>query len=301
MSRLNRPACKQDHERNLRRINRNARNLKVSRSHVQTPTKTPKASSLPPNIRTNPYLNVNLTPEEENHNITQHPPTPKYIGTLKHSASLSEKFKELISPTLTKLRKRAGKSSASSNESSKWQLEEETQSEPVLGSSSRNPNEDLYSYPLLYPFETDIQNFDPNQNIADDLEEQHRLIIARLTSIVEAKNLNTEVQTVEKTIIEPATLAISTGQIILGEPQIDNPIGIPKSLDKLVFPFPANNEEVINLEDFTDSNPIRIIRGFTSDLRKIKSTDSPSSSSSSKDTGDERDERLTKELGEGST
>jgi hypothetical protein len=220
MSRLNRPACKQDHERNLRRINRNARNLKVSRSHVQTPTKTPtktpKASSLPPNIRTNPYFDVNLTPEGENHNITQHPPTPKYTGTLKRSASLSEKFKELILPTLTKLRKRAGKSSASSDESSERQLEEETQSEPVLGSSSGNPNEDLYSYPsvdlptypLVYPSETNIQNFDPNQNIADDLEEQHRLITARLTSIVEANNLNIEVQTVEKTIIEPVTLAL---------------------------------------------------------------------------------------------
>jgi hypothetical protein len=245
MSGLNRPACKQDHERNLRRINRNARNLKVSRSHVQTPTKTPKVSSLPPNIRTNPYFDVNLTPKGENHNITQHPPTPKYTGTLKRSASLLEKFKELISPTLTKLRKRAGKSSASSDESSERQLEEETQSEHVLGSSSGNPNEDLYSYPsvdlptypLVYPSETDIQNFDQNQNIADDLEEQHRLITARLTSIVEAKNLNTEVQTVEKTIIEPVTLAISTRQIILGEPQIDNPIGIPKSLDKIVFPL----------------------------------------------------------------
>jgi hypothetical protein len=242
---LNQLACKQDHERNLRRINRNARNLKVSRSHVQTPTKTPKVSSLPPNIRTNPYFDVNLTPKGENHNITQHPPTPKYTGTLKRSASLLEKFKELISPTLTKLRKRAGKSSASSDESSERQLEEETQSEHVLGSSSGNPNEDLYSYPsvdlptypLVYPSETDIQNFDQNQNIADDLEEQHRLITARLTSIVEAKNLNTEVQTVEKTIIEPVTLAISTRQIILGEPQIDNPIGIPKSLDKIVFPL----------------------------------------------------------------
>jgi hypothetical protein len=133
MSGLNRPACKQDHERNLRRINRNERNLKVSRSHIQTPTKTPKASSLPPNIRTNPYFDVNLTPEGENHNITQYPPTPKYTRTLKRSTSLSEKFKELISPTLTKLRKRAGKSSASSDESSERQLEEETQSEPVLG------------------------------------------------------------------------------------------------------------------------------------------------------------------------
>jgi hypothetical protein len=116
---------------------------------------------------------------------------------------LSEKFKELISPTLTKLRKGAGKSSARSDESSERQLEEETQSEPVIGSSSGNPNEDLYSYllfdlptyPLVYPSGTDIQIFDPNQNIADDLEEQHRLIIA---SIVEAKNLNIDLQTVEK-------------------------------------------------------------------------------------------------------
>jgi hypothetical protein len=56
---------------------------------------------------------------------------------------LSEKFKELISPTLTKLCKGAGKSSASNVESSERQLEEETQSEPVIGSSSGNPNEDL--------------------------------------------------------------------------------------------------------------------------------------------------------------
>jgi hypothetical protein len=303
MSGLNRPACKQDHERNLRRINRNARNLKVSRSHVQTPTKTPKASSLPPNIRTNPYFDVNLTPEGENHNITQHPPTPKYTGTLKRSASLSEKFKELISPTLTKLRKRAGKSSASSDESSERQVEEETQSEPVLGSTSGNPNEELYSYPsvdlptypLVYPSETETQYFDSNPNLVDDLEEQHRLIAARLTSIVEAKNLNTEVQTVEKTIIEPVTLAISTGQIILREPQTNNPIGIPNSLDKLVFPSFANNEEVINLEDLIDATPIRTIRGSTSELRKSKSNDSHSSSSSSEDTGDRNNERLTKE------
>jgi hypothetical protein len=174
--------------------------LKVSQSHVQTPTKTPKASSLPPNIRTNPYFDVNLTPEGENHNITQHPPTPKYTGTLKHSASLSEKFKELISPTLTKLRKRVGKSSASSDESSERQLEEETQLEPVLGSSSGNPNEDLYSYPsvdlptylLVYPFKTNTQNFDSNQSIVNDLEEQHKLITARLENIVEAKNLIVE-------------------------------------------------------------------------------------------------------------
>ena len=126
MSRLNRPACKQDHERNLWRINRNARNSKVSRSQVQTPTKIPKANSLPPNIRTNPYFDVNLILERENHNIIQHPSTPKCTGTLKRSASLSEKFKELVSPTLTKICRRAQKSSASSDESSKRQLEEET-------------------------------------------------------------------------------------------------------------------------------------------------------------------------------
>jgi hypothetical protein len=190
---------------------------------------------------------------------------------------LSEKFKELISPTLIKLRKRSGKSSASSDESSERQVEEETQSELVLGSTSRNPNEELYSYPsvdlptypLVYPSETETQYFDSNPNLIDDLEEQHRLITARLTSIVEAKNFNTKVQTVEKTIIEPVTLAISTGQIILREPQIDNPSGIPNSLDKLVFPSPANNEEVINLEDLFDSTPIRTIKGSTSELRKV--------------------------------
>jgi hypothetical protein len=123
--------------------------LKVSRSHVHIPTRTPKASSLPPNIRSKIYFDVNLTLEGESHNIIQHPPTPKYSGTLKRSASLSEKFKELISPILTKLRKGARKSSTSSDESSKRQLEEETQSEPVIGSSSGNPKEDLYSYPSV--------------------------------------------------------------------------------------------------------------------------------------------------------
>jgi hypothetical protein len=88
----------------------------------------------------------------------------------------------------------------------------------VIGSSSGNPNEDLYSYPsidlptypLVYPSGTDTQIFDPNQSIVDNLEEQHRLITARLESIVEAKNLITELQTVEKTIMEPVTLEIST-------------------------------------------------------------------------------------------
>ena len=135
MSELNRPTCKQDHERNLWRINRNARNLKVFQNHVQTPTKTPNASSLPPSIRTNLYSDTNLTPEGENHNNTQHPPIPKYIGTWKNSTSLSEKFKDLISPTLTKLCRGTRKSSASSDESSERQLEEETQLEPVIGSS----------------------------------------------------------------------------------------------------------------------------------------------------------------------
>ena len=69
---------------------------------------------------------MNLILEGESHNITQHPPTPKYTGTLKRSTSLSEKFKELISPILTKLRKKARKSSASSDESSEKPLEEET-------------------------------------------------------------------------------------------------------------------------------------------------------------------------------
>jgi hypothetical protein len=185
-------------------------------------------------------------------------------------------------------------------------LEEETQSEPV--SSSGNPNEYLYSYPsvdlptypLVYPSGTDTQIFDSNQSIADDLEEQHRLIPARLESIVEAKNLNTELQTVEKTIIEFVTLEISTGQITLGEPEIDNHFGIPKSLDKFGFPSTANNKEVINLDDFSDSPPIRKIMGSTSDSRKSKSTDSHSSSSFSEDTGGRSDERLTKELREGS-
>jgi hypothetical protein len=263
---------------------------------------------LPPNIRTNPYFDVNLTPEGENHNITQHPHTPKYTGTLKRSASLSEKFKELISPTLTKLCRGAGKSSASSDESSERQLEKETQSEPVIGSSSGNPNEDLYSYPsvdlptypLVYPSGTDTQIVDPNQSIVDDLEEQHRLITARLESIVKAKNFNTDLQTVEKTIIEPVTLEISTGQISLGEPQIDNPFGIPKSLDKFGFYAMDYNKEIITLEDFTNSPPIRTIRGSTSDSRKSKSTDSYSSSSSNEDIGGRSDERLTKELREGS-
>jgi hypothetical protein len=178
----------------------------------------------------------------------------------------------------------------------------------VLGSSLGNPNEDLYSYPsvdlptypLVYPSETDTQIFDSNQNIVDDLEEQHRLITARLESIVEAKNLNTKLQIVEKTIIEPITLEISTGQIILGEPQIDNPFEISKSLDKFGLSSKSYNKESVNLDDFTDSPPIRTIRGSTSGSRKNKSTDSHSSSSFSKDIGDRSDKRLIKELGEGS-
>jgi hypothetical protein len=101
-------------------------------------------------------------------------------------------------------------------------------------------------------------------------------------------------------VIEPVTLEISTGQITLGEPQIDNPFGIPKSSDKFGFSSTANNKEIINLYDFTDSPPIRTIRGSTSDLRKSKPLNSHSSSSSSNDTGGRSDERLTKELGEGS-
>jgi hypothetical protein len=68
MSRLNRlayAACQQDHERNLRRVTRNAKKLKVTRSHVHSPTKTPKASSLPHNVRSNPYYDMNFTPEGE--------------------------------------------------------------------------------------------------------------------------------------------------------------------------------------------------------------------------------------------
>jgi hypothetical protein len=177
----------------------------------------------------------------------------------------------------------------------------------VLGSSSGNPNEDLYSYPsvdlptypLVYPSETNTQNFDSNQNIVNDLEEQHKLITTRLESIVEAKNLNTELQLVDKTIIEPVTLEISTGQIILGESQIDNPFGISKSLDKFGLTSKVYNKESVNLDDSTNLPPIEIIRGSTSDSRKHKSIDS-SSSSSSEDTGDRSDEGLNKELGEGS-
>jgi hypothetical protein len=86
----------------------------------------------------------------------------------------------------------------------------------------------------------------------------------------------------------------------LGEPQIDNPFGILKSLDKFGFSSEANNKEIINLDDFTDSPPIRTIKGSTSDSRKSKSTDSYSSSSSNEDIGGRSDERLTKELREGS-
>ena len=81
------------------------------------------------------------------------------------------------------------------------------------------PLVELPTYPLVYPSETDTQILDSNQKITNDLEEQHRVIIARLENIVEAKNLNTEVQTIAKNIIEPVTLAISTRQIILEEPQ----------------------------------------------------------------------------------
>ena len=162
------------------------------------------------------------------------------------------------------------------------------------------PSVDLPTYLLVYPFEIDIQIFDPNQNIADDLEEQHWLITARLESIVEAKNFNTDLQTIKKTIIESVALEISTRQIILGEPQIVNPFGIPKSLDKFGFPSTANDKEIINLDDFTYSPPIKTIRGSTSKSRKSKSTYSRSSSSSNKNTRNRSDKRLTKELGEGS-
>ena len=305
MSGLHRPACKQDHERNLRRINRNARNLKVSRSHVQNPTKTPKASSLRPNIRTNPYFDVNLTLERENYNLTQHPPTPKHSGTLKCFPSLSNKFKELISPTLTKLHKRVGKSSVSSDESSEKSAEEEIPLESMVGDSSGNPNKDLYScpsmdlptYPLVYPLELDTQNPDATQNIKNDLEQQHRLVIAKLKNIVEAKNPQSKVQTTKTIILEPTTLEISTGQVILETPLIDIPFDILGILDKL-GPFPIDNiKEIINVEDSTNSPPIRTVRGSTSDSRKSKSTKS-SSSSSSEDTRKKSDRRLNRDLGE---
>ena len=303
-----RPPCQQDHERNLRRVNRNARKLKIARSHVQTPIETPKASSLPPNIRTNPYFDVNLIPEGENYNITQHPPTPKYSRTLKRSASFSDKFKELISPTLTKLHMKAGKSSASSEESSKKQAEEETPSESVIGDSSGNPNQDLYSYlsvdlptyPVVYSLELDTQNPDANQSINNKLEEQHRLVIAKLKNIVEANNPQSEAQTIEKTNIEPASLEISTGQVILEIPLIDNPFDIPGILDNL-GPSPIDKiKDIINVEELINSPPIKTVRGSTSDSRKSKSTASHSSSSSSEDTGEERDRGLNRDLGEGS-
>ena len=49
----------------------------------------------------------------------------------------------------------------------------------MIGTSSGNPNEDLYSYllvnlptyPLIYPLEPDTQNLDINQNEDDNLEE----------------------------------------------------------------------------------------------------------------------------------
>ena len=50
---------------------------------------------------------------------------------------------------------------------------------------------------------------------------------------MEAKNPQSEVQTIEKTIIELATLEISTRQIILETPLIDNPFDILGILDKL--------------------------------------------------------------------
>jgi hypothetical protein len=106
-------------------LTRNAKKLKVARSHVHSPTKTPKASSLPHNVRSNPYYDMNLTPEGESQNINQQPLISKYTTNLKCSSSLSEKFKELISPTLTKLRKRARKSSKSSDDSSGKQGDED--------------------------------------------------------------------------------------------------------------------------------------------------------------------------------
>ena len=282
--------------------------MKVSRSHVQTPTKTPKGSSLSPNIRTNPYFDVNLTLEGENHTITQHPPTPKHSRTLKRSASLSDKFKELISPTLTKLRKRARKSSASSDESSEKPVEEETPSESVVGDSSWNPNQNLYSYPsmdlptypLVYPLESNTQNLDVTQIINSELEEQHKLVTAKLKNIVEANNPQLEVQTIKKTITEPTTLEISTRQVIFEIPLIENPFDILGILNKL-GPAPIDNiKDIIKIDDLTNSPPIRIVRGSASDSRRDKSTKSHSSSFSSEDTGEERDRRLNRDLGEGS-
>jgi hypothetical protein len=87
----------------------------------------------------------------------------------------------------------------------------------------------------------------------------------------------------------------------LGEPQIDNPFGIPKILDKLGLSSTVNNKEIINLDDFTNSPSIRTIRGPTSNSRKNKSTNSHSSSSSSEDIGGRSDERLNTDLDEGST
>ena len=159
---------------------------------------------------------------------------------------------------------------------------------------------DLPTYPLVYPLESNTQNLDVTQIINNDLEEKHKLVTAKLKNIVEANNPQPEVQTIEKTIIEPTTLEISTKQVILEIPLIDNPFDIPRILDKL-GPSPIDNiKDIINVDNLTNSPPIRTVRGSTSDSRRNKSTKSQSSSSSSEDTGEEKDRRLNRDLGEGS-
>jgi hypothetical protein len=231
MSRLNRPACQQDHERNLRRVTRNAKKLKVIRSHVHSPTKTPKASSLPHNVRINPYYDMNLTLEGESQNINQQPLTSKYTTNLKRSSSLLEKFKELISPTLTKLRKRAGKSSESSDDSSGKQGDEEVPPESVIVSISGNSKENLYSYPSVdlptYPlvFPHGIQISNSVQIKIEEWEKQDALLTPKLENIVGLEDLNIILKINEDNYIAPVTLEISPNKNFLGESQINNSFG----------------------------------------------------------------------------
>jgi hypothetical protein len=244
MSRLNRPACQQDHERNLRRVTRNAKKLKVTRSHVHSPTKTPKASSLPHNVRSNPYYDMNLTPEGESQNINQQPLTSKYTTNLKRSSSLSEKFKELISPTLTKLRKRARKSSESSDDSSGKQGDEEVPPESVVVSTSGNSTENLYSYPSVglptYPlvFPPGIPISNSVQIKIEEWEKQDALLTPKLENIVGLEDLNIILKINEDNYIAPVTLEISPNKKFLGESQINNSSGTSKFLENLPIEFP---------------------------------------------------------------
>jgi hypothetical protein len=254
---------------------------------VHSPTKTPKASSLPHNVRNNPYYDMNLTPEGESQNINQQPLTSKYTTNLKRSSSLSEKFKELISPTLTKLRKRAGKSSESSDDSSGKQGDEEVPPESVIVSTSGNSNENLYSYPsmdlptylLVFPPGIPISN--SVQIKIEEWEKQDALLTPQLENIVGLEDLNIILKINEDNYIAPVTLEISPNKKFLG---INNSSGTSKLLENLPIEFPPEKHGSI-------ANPNKILTTLSGTKKgKGKSTSSSSQSSSGQDSSDEGEE-----------